>query len=120
MRQVEAEVHRRLPDFLLHVRGLSEYSLDDPLYFLLYHRWLYVPEECWQGGLEEFEQLDVVFEDRVLDSLDHELQERLERQLRRHVLPVDLRRHCVTPVRIQVVNLLLDLLDRCHPRGPAL
>jgi hypothetical protein len=84
------------------------------------HWRLGVSEEDWKCSLEELEKLDVVLEHWVLDSFIHQFQEGFESQFGWHILPVDLSRHGVAPVWVEVVDLFGDLLDSSHPCCPAL
>lgn len=84
------------------------------------HSGLDVPEEGRQRLLRELEHRQVVVQDRVLDTLTHQLKEGLEVILDRQVLPIDFPRHDVSAMGVEVVELLLHLLYRCLSGAPAL
>ena len=73
MRNIKAEINRRLTNFLFHISGFVQNFFDDLKQFAFDLVGLDISEECWQGLLKEFKNRNIVLENRIFEALNHEL-----------------------------------------------
>lgn len=120
MRQVQANVDAGFSDLLFEIRCLLEDLLNQWRQLLANLLRPQVPKVQRHRCLDQVEESDVVFEDWIFESFLKKLEQGLEADLRWQVVSVDLSEHRVSPVRVEIVKLLLDFLDRCESRRPRL
>lgn len=113
MGQIKTKVDRGLTDFLLHVSRLLEYPDDNHLDFAADCLWLNVPEERWQSTLHQLQQRKEILQDRIFETFNNQFNECFEVELDRKILAVYFSRHGISPARVEVYDLLLNLLDGC-------
>lgn len=103
MGEIEAKVNGCLSNLLLHVRAFSDDLADDVHHFCPQRHRLDVSEEGRKRPLKEVQDRDVVLQDGVLQSLEHQFQEDAHGHLGGQVLAVDLSRHSVSSAWIKIV-----------------
>ena len=81
---------------------------------------LEVTEIDRESLLCKLQETQVVLKVRILEAFSDQLEEHFDGELRWQVRPVDLAIHGVTPPRIQVVQLLFNLLNGSGSRRPCL
>ena len=120
MGQVEAEVDRGFAYFLLQVAGLLKDARNQRNQcFLQLFRW-HISKEYWQCLLNQLQNQDVVFQNRVIKPILTVSEEGLEGQFHREVLPVDLTEHGISSRGVQVMQLFDDFLNSGLASRPGL
>ena len=111
MGEIETEVDSGLSDLGLEITGLCKdagYKRDQVILDLC---WLDISEVNRESFLDEVKKYEIVLENRVLESLLSKVEECPETDFRRVVVTIDLTVHGISAGRIDIVELLFDLLD---------
>jgi len=120
MRQVKAKIYAGLSYLLFQVAGVRDHIRYQGYQFSLDLFWSKISEVNRQSFLDQFENGDVVFKNRIFQSFAGKLKEKFKADFWGNVVSVNLSIHSVTTIRVKVVNLLFHFLNSGLSRRPRL